>query len=34
MKKTPLYDTHVALGGKIIDFGGWALTSPIFWYFE
>ena len=25
MKKTPLYDTHVALGGKIIDFGGWAL---------
>jgi len=25
VKKTPLYDTHVALGGKIIDFGGWAL---------
>jgi len=25
VKKTPLYDVHVALGGKIIDFGGWAL---------
>ena len=23
MKKTPLYDRHVALGAKIIDFGGW-----------
>ena len=25
MKKTPLYDRHVALGAKIIDFGGWAM---------
>ena len=25
LKKTPLYDTHVALGGKMVDFGGWAL---------
>ncbi|MCL2817299.1 MAG: glycine cleavage system aminomethyltransferase GcvT, partial [Clostridiales bacterium] len=25
MKKTALFDQHVALGGKIIDFGGWAL---------
>lgn len=25
MKKTPLYESHVALGGKVIDFGGWAL---------
>lgn len=25
MKKTPLYEAHLALGGKIIDFGGWAL---------
>jgi len=25
MKKTPLYDRNVALGGKIIDFGGWAM---------
>ncbi|MFY9176095.1 MAG: glycine cleavage system aminomethyltransferase GcvT [Caldicoprobacterales bacterium] len=25
MKKTPLYETHTALGGKIINFGGWAL---------
>ena len=25
MKKTPLYDKHVALGAKIIDFGGWAM---------
>ncbi|WP_346837778.1 glycine cleavage system aminomethyltransferase GcvT [Microbulbifer sp. SAOS-129_SWC] len=21
--RTPLYDTHVAMGGKIVDFGGW-----------
>ncbi len=25
MIKTPLYDAHVALGGKIVDFGGFAL---------
>ncbi len=25
MKKTPLYDRHIALGAKIIDFGGWAM---------
>ncbi|MGZ3580516.1 MAG: glycine cleavage system aminomethyltransferase GcvT, partial [Syntrophales bacterium] len=25
MKKTPLYDRHVALGARIIDFGGWAM---------
>lgn len=25
LKKTPLYDAHIALGGKIVDFGGWAL---------
>ena len=25
MKKTPLYQAHDELGGKIIDFGGWAL---------
>ncbi len=25
MKKTPIYDLHLGLGGKIIDFGGWAL---------
>jgi aminomethyltransferase len=25
MKQTPLYDRHQALGGKIIDFGGWAM---------
>ncbi len=25
MKKTPLYEKHVDLKGKIIDFGGWAL---------
>ncbi len=33
LKKTPLYDRHAALGGRIVDFGGWALpvqyTSPI-----
>lgn len=25
MNKTPLYELHQQLGGKIIDFGGWAL---------
>ena len=25
MKKTPLYENHVKLHGKIVDFGGWAL---------
>ncbi len=25
MKKTPLYEKHVALGARMIDFGGWAL---------
>jgi aminomethyltransferase len=25
LKKTPLYENHLACGGKIIDFGGWAL---------
>jgi aminomethyltransferase len=24
-KKTPLYDTHVAYGGRIVEFGGWLL---------
>ena len=25
LKKTPLYERHMELGGKIVDFGGWAL---------
>lgn len=25
MKRTPLYSSHESLGGKIIDFGGWAM---------
>lgn len=25
LKKTPLYDRHVALGARVIDFGGWAM---------
>ena len=25
MKQTPLYDRHIALNARIIDFGGWAL---------
>jgi aminomethyltransferase len=25
MKRTPLYEKHVALGAKVIDFGGWAM---------
>src|SRR5262245_30779924 len=24
-RRTPLHDRHVALGAKIIDFGGWAM---------
>ncbi len=29
MKKTPLYDRHVSLGGKIVDFSGWGL--PVYY---
>jgi aminomethyltransferase len=25
MKKTPLYDRHIALHAKVVDFGGWAM---------
>ena len=25
LRKTPLYDTHVALGGKMVPFGGWGM---------
>ena len=25
MKKTPLYEKHISLGGRIVDFLGWAL---------
>jgi aminomethyltransferase len=25
MKKTPLYDRHVSLGGRIVEFGGWMM---------
>lgn len=25
LKKTPLYQEHLAAGGKVVDFGGWAL---------
>ena len=25
MKQTPLYEIHVALKGKIVDFAGWEL---------
>ena len=25
IKRTPLYDTHVALGGKMVDFAGWEM---------
>lgn len=25
MQQTPLYDTHLALGGRMVDFAGWAL---------
>lgn len=29
LKKTPLYDQHVSLQGKIVDFSGWAL--PVYY---
>ena len=34
MHKTPLYETHLALGGRMVDFAGWALpvqypTGPL-----
>jgi aminomethyltransferase len=25
LKQSPLNDAHIALGGKMIDFGGWSL---------
>ena len=25
--RTPLYDRHVALGGRMVDFGGWELPQ-------
>ena len=25
LKKTPLFERHIALGGKMVDFGGWVL---------
>jgi aminomethyltransferase len=27
IRKTPLYDRHVALGGRMVDFGGWDLPQ-------
>ena len=27
--KTPLYDIHVKLGGKMVDFGGYLLPIPV-----
>src|SRR6185503_17983405 len=29
LKKTPLYDRHVSLGGKMVDFSGWNL--PVYY---
>ena len=29
LKKTPLYDEHVRLGGKMVGFGGWNL--PVYY---
>ncbi len=29
LKKTPLYDRHVALGGKMVDFAGWLM--PVYY---
>jgi len=27
LARTPLYDRHVALGGRMVDFGGWELPQ-------
>src|SRR2546423_8413066 len=27
LKRTPLYDRHVALGGRMVDFGGWGMPQ-------
>jgi aminomethyltransferase len=27
LKRTPLYDRHVALGGRMVDFGGWEMPQ-------
>ena len=27
-KKTPLYDSHVALGAKMVEFGGFLMPLP------
>ncbi len=29
LKKTPLYDRHIALGAKMVNFGGWAM--PVYY---
>ncbi|MEE2947126.1 MAG: glycine cleavage system aminomethyltransferase GcvT [Verrucomicrobiota bacterium] len=29
LKRTPLYDAHIALGGRIVEFGGWKM--PVFY---
>ena len=34
LKQTPLYDSHLKYGGKVIDFGGWALPSTIFRHYR
>jgi len=25
LKRTPLYDAHVKLGGRMVEFGGWEM---------
>ena len=25
LRRTPLYDSHIALGGKMVPFGGWEM---------
>src|SRR5436190_10365517 len=27
LQRTPLYDRHVALGGRMVDFGGWEMPQ-------
>src|SRR5438552_16436878 len=27
LQRTPLYDRHIALGGRMVDFGGWEMPQ-------
>ncbi len=29
LKRTQLYDVHVAAGASMVDFGGWEMPNPV-----